>query len=125
MEAGFRKYFNSHPLADLVLLEPDRSDEQVFFTNIFSYSSRKALCEHSYQATRRDLLARCEILTPMLEKRGMSLNMDLLTDRHRTLDHSLGKGLCSHARLARNLTGVLDDLDELLVDQSADRRHAM
>lgn len=118
MEAGFRKYRTSHPRADLVLLEPDRADEEVFFTNIFSYASRRALCEHAYQATRKDLLARKDALSPVLERRGMSLNMDYLLDKNRTLDISIGAGQSSHASLARNLTSVLDDLDELLEDSS-------
>ena len=119
MEAGFRKYYNSHPFADLVLLEPDRADEEVFFTNIFSYSSRRALCEHAYQATRADLLSGHKKLNPVLEQRGMSLNMDLLKDKQRTLAESIGQGQSSHAPLARSLTSVLDDLDDLLEDQQA------
>jgi len=119
MEAGFRKYFSSHPLADLVLMEPDRDDEEVFFTNIFSYADRKALCEHAYQASRRDLLARADALRPILERRGMSLNMDLLKDKERTLDESIGEGQTSHAPVARNLSSVLRDLDELLDDSQA------
>ena len=119
MEAGFRKYFRSHPGADLVLMEPDRDDEEVFFTNIFSYADRKALCEHAYQASRRDLLARADALRPILERRGMSLNMDLLKDEDRTLDKSIGEGQTSHAPVARNLSSVLRDLDELLDDHQA------
>ena len=119
MEAGFKKYFSSHPLADLVLLEPDRDDEEIFFTNIFSYSSRIALCEHAYQATRKNLLARHKELSIVLEKHGMSLNMDLLSDRKRSLDQSMGEGQSSHASLARGLSGVLDDLDELLDERQA------
>lgn len=119
MEAGFRKYRSSHKFADLVLLEPDRADEEVFFTNIFSYASRRALCEHAYQATRRDLLARKDELGQVLEKRGMSLNMDYLNDKNRTLDISIGAGQCSHAKLARNLTSALDDLNELLEDSAS------
>lgn len=119
MEAGFRKYFNSHPAADLVLMEPDRDDEKVFFTNIFSYADRKALCEHAYQASRRDLLVRADALRPILERRGMSLNMDLLKDEERTLDESIGEGQTSHAPVARNLSSVLRDLDELLDDRQA------
>jgi predicted acylesterase/phospholipase RssA len=119
MEAGFRKYFRSHPGADLVLMEPDRDDEAVFFTNIFSYADRKALCEHAYQASRRDLLARADALRPILERRGMSLNMDLLKDEDRTLDKSIGEGQTSHAPVARNLSSVLRDLDELLDDRQA------
>ena len=116
MEAGFKKYYTSHPFADLLLLEPNRGDEEIFFTNIFSYTDRKALCEHSYQATREDLLARHDVLEPMLNQRGMSLNMDLLRDKERSLDQSIGEGRTSHAPLARNLSSVLDDLDDLLDD---------
>ena len=119
MEAGFKKYYSSHPFADLLLLEPNRADEKFFFTNIFSYSSRKALCEHSYQATRRDLLARHKELGPLLEKRGFSLNMDLLSDKQRNLEQSIGEGQSSHAPLARSLSGILDDLDDLLEDRPA------
>lgn len=117
MEAGFKKYFSSHPGADLLLLEPHRKDEKIFFTNIFSYNSRNALCEHSYQVTRKDLLARHEELNRMLEKRGMSLNLDLLRDQHRTLSDSICKGCSSHATVVRSLSRVLDDLDELLDDR--------
>ena len=119
MEAGFKKYYNSHPFADLLLMEPDRDNEEVFFTNIFSYSSRKALCEHAYQATRQDLLRRHNILTPILEQRDMSLNMDLLKDQQRTLEQSIGEGQSSHATVARSLSSVLNDLDELLDDRQA------
>ncbi len=119
MEAGFRKYLNSHPSTDLVLLEPDRGDEEIFFTNIFSYASRQALCEHAYQATRRDLLARRDAFDPVLKKRGMSLNMDLLKDPHRDLQQSIGAGRSSHAVLARNLSGILDDLEDLLDKRKA------
>jgi predicted acylesterase/phospholipase RssA len=119
MEAGFKKYYSSHPFADLLLVEPDRDNEEIFFTNIFSYSSRRALCEHAYQATRQDLLRRHQILDPILEERGMSLNMDLLQEQHLTLDQSIGEGQSSHATVARSLSSVLNDLDELLDDRQA------
>lgn len=119
MEAGFRKYYSSHPFADLVLLEPHRQDEKIFFTNIFSYNSRNALCEHSYQVTRKDLLARHKEISSVLEKRGMSLNMDFLADPHRTLGDSIGEGRSSHAPVARDLTRILDNLDELLEERKA------
>jgi len=119
MEAGFRKYYSSHPFADLLLLEPHRKDEKIFFTNIFSYNSRNALCEHSYQVTRQDLLANHKQLNKVLKKRGMSLNMKLLRDENRTLGDSIGEGRSSHAQVARNLSRALDDLDEVLADRKA------
>jgi len=119
MEAGFRKYYTSHPFADLLLLEPDRSDEEIFFTNIFSYADRKALCEHAYQVTRQGLLTRHDELSQVLEKRNMSLNMDRLKDKERSLEESIGKGQSSHARVARGLSNVLDELDELLDERQS------
>jgi hypothetical protein len=65
------------------------------------------------------LLSRAELIQPILEKRGLSLKMDLLNDRHRSLAQSMGKGQSSHAALARGLSGVLDELDELLEDRKA------
>ncbi len=119
MEASFKKYYRSHPFADLLLVEPDRGDEEFFFTNIFSYASRKALCEHAYQVTRQDLYARRDKIGPMLEKRGMSLRLDLLLDEERSLEHSIGEGNSSHAPVARNLSHILDDLDNALNDSVA------
>ncbi len=114
MEAGFKKYYSSHPGADLMLLEPDRDDETIFFTNIFRYSDRKALCEHAYQATRRDLLARRKQLEPLLEKRGMALNLDILEDTGLSLDASISRNRFSHATVARDLAVTLDKLDTLI-----------
>ena len=119
MEAGFRKYYDSHPFADHLLLEPHRKDEEIFFTNIFSYNSRNALCEHSYQVTRKDLQARHKELSQVLERRGLSLNLDLLRDKQRTLADSIGEVRSSHASVARSLSRVLDDLDEQLEDRKA------
>ncbi|MCP4201097.1 MAG: hypothetical protein GY769_04105, partial [bacterium] len=49
--------------ADVVLIEPPREDYEDFFSNIFSFSSRRAVCEHAYDATRKSLLARHGALT--------------------------------------------------------------
>ena len=114
MKIGFRKYRSTHPEADLVLMEPDRGDEEIFFTNIFSYSSRKALCEHAYQATRRDLLARSSELAPVLQKHGMDLDLAVLRDEQRTLADGLKVDLPSYSRLSRDLDATLDELEKAL-----------
>ncbi|HSM68998.1 MAG TPA: patatin-like phospholipase family protein [Xanthomonadales bacterium] len=119
MKIGFAKYRSSHAAADLVLLEPDREDEQIFFTNIFSYSSRNALCEHAYQATRRDLLARADELEPLLAARGMVLRRQFLRDQSRKLADSLGEGHLSHTPLTRDLSATLDELERQLGQREA------
>jgi predicted acylesterase/phospholipase RssA len=114
MKVGFAKYRSSHAAADLVLMEPDREDEQVFFANIFSYSSRNALCNHAYQTTRRDLLSRADELEPVLAAHGMLLRRDHLQDQARTLRDSLGTGYLSHASVSRNLSATLDELERVM-----------
>lgn len=114
MNAGFQRYLTSHPSAGLVLMEPDPWDEQIFFTNIFSYSSRNALCEHAFQVTRRDLLERQDELIPVLAEQGMSLRLDRLADPDRSLRDSLGSSGRSHAPVARDLSRALAKLEEFL-----------
>ena len=113
MQVGFDRYRSSHPNADLLLMEPDRDDEAIFFANIFSYASRNALCEHAWQATRQDLLARADELEPLLARYGMRLRRDWLAGNASLVD-SLGSGARSHARVSRKLAAALDALEERL-----------
>ena len=58
LDVGMKRYDHLYEDADVVLLEPDRDDYSMFFSNIFSFSERSAMCAHAYQSTRRDLLQR-------------------------------------------------------------------
>ena len=49
-----------------------------FFNNIFSYSTRKEVCEHAYQLTMKDIKKRKDELLPVLQKHGYSLNEEAL-----------------------------------------------
>ncbi len=111
MNAGFRRYRKSHPDADLMLIEPDRSDEKIFFTNIFSFASRAALCEHAYQVTRRDLLQRSEQLNMVLARHGLQLDLELLRQNGRTLNDSLQSVFHGRSVVARKLHQALEDLE--------------
>ncbi len=71
--------------ADIVLLEPQRDDYRMFFTNIFGFSERRAVCEHAYQATRELLLERYEELAPIFAGHGVELNRATLEDPSRDL----------------------------------------
>ncbi len=85
MAVGLSKYRRQYRGADVVLFEPDSDDSEIFFTNIFSYSTRTRLCEHAYQRTRRDLLRRRLELEPILACHGLALKVDLLKDRDRRI----------------------------------------
>ena len=51
--AGMERYKSVYPNTDIVLFEP-KADADMFFTNLFSYSSRRRLCEHAYQKRARN-----------------------------------------------------------------------
>lgn len=85
MRTGMERYRHEFEGADVVLFEPSSDDAEMFFTNVFSYRSRAHLCEHAYQRTRSDLLARRDELSPMLARHGLELKVALLRDPRRTL----------------------------------------
>jgi hypothetical protein len=52
------RYTADYPDRDIILFEPNSGDAKMFFSNVFSFTNRRKVCEHAYQTTRRDLLAR-------------------------------------------------------------------
>ena len=91
MHTGLEKYANKYRNASIVLFEPGTDDPEMFFTNLFSYSSRKRVCEHAYQRTRADLLKRRYELEPVLARFGITIDIDALKDEKRTLDSRVFK----------------------------------
>lgn len=85
LQTGLDAYATRYEGSDVLLFEPRRDDYRMFFTNIFSFSQRRAVCEHAYRRTRRNLLARREELEPILERHGLRLRVDVLEDRSRNL----------------------------------------
>lgn len=110
MQIGIGKYQDTYPNSGIMLVEPNRNDETMFFTNIFSYSSRTSLCEHAYQTTRQELLHRQDDLQQFFEPYGLKLNAELLADKNRTLADSLGKNRSGHSPVSRSLYRALDRL---------------
>jgi predicted acylesterase/phospholipase RssA len=111
MNVAFRKYRETHPETDLMLVEPNRGDEEIFFTNIFSFASRNALCDHAYRLTRMDLLRRADELDETLARHGLSLDRELLQQHSRSLQDSLNAEWSGHSKVGRNLSRILDDLE--------------
>lgn len=114
MKVGFLRYRTSHPKADLLLIEPDSDDQDLFFTNVFSFGSRAALCEHAFQVTRADLRRKARRLEPLLAEYGLELNHELLNDPERNILDSVDFDLEGHAPVGRDLASVLEDLEETL-----------
>lgn len=114
MQVGMATYGARFPASDTLLLEPDRDDEQLFFTNVFRYSGRQRLAEHAYQRTRRDLLAQADSLAPVLERHGLRLNVDILRDRQRRYT-TTGEKHKAHVRATASRLGrALSRIEGLL-----------
>lgn len=80
MRVGMDRYAKSFPKADIALFEPDSDEYPLFFSNIFSFRSRRQVCEIAYRATREDLWRRREELAPMLHRQGLRLRLDVLQE---------------------------------------------
>lgn len=119
LQAGFAAYEARYANADFLLFEPERDLYEMFFSNIFSLSSRRTVCELAYQATRRDLLRRAHGLAPVLAKHGLTLREDVLQDSARTvwtgldLDEEIATTGTREFRIPMQ-TPVAARLDELL-----------
>jgi predicted acylesterase/phospholipase RssA len=103
MQVGMRTYKQSYPTTDVLLFEPDRGDDELFFKNVFRYADRKRLAEHAYQRTRRDLYAHADALEPLLARHGLRLRRDVLADRSRTFTAAVQE----RGRRMQPVTGTL------------------
>jgi len=117
MRSGMERYRKDYPDADLVLFEPDRDDVEMFFTNVFSYSDRRRLCEHAYQRTRENLQNRREV-REVLARHGLRINDKVLADQRRTLlrpGHAIPRRSPSALQLtAHELEETLNQLESTL-----------
>jgi NTE family protein len=114
MQVGMGKYDTEFKGSDVVLFEPARRDADMFFTNIFSYSSRRRLCEHAYQKTRADLWQRRRELAPVLARHGVRLNLEAINDPTLTLVRShLGRKVRGSSTAVRATAGLAHCLDDL------------
>jgi predicted acylesterase/phospholipase RssA len=111
MAAGLAKYRTHYRGADVVLFQPEADDTEIFFTRIFSYASRRRVCEHAYERTRRDLVRRRAELEPIFERHGIRMRHAVLADA--------GRGLHTRRRPdapRHRLSAAGRELREALVD---------
>jgi len=114
MQVGMASYRERYPESDTILFEPDRHDETLFFTNVFRYSGRRKLVEHAYQRTRKDLLDQARELGPLLRRRNLELDTDILRRRGRTFASAAHERANHARRVVRRLQKALGRLDGLL-----------
>lgn len=113
---GFKHYERAYPDTDIVLIEPDSRDAELFFANTFSYRQRREMAEHAYQQTRGLLRDRAGSLGPALARHGMALDTAALHDPMRRL---LPEEAPPRRTALDRLGGALDTLEHRLQMQHA------
>lgn len=82
---GLKAYEHTYPNTDIVLIEPNHRDPELYLANTFSYGQRRHLAEHAYQQTRQMLRSQQTGLSTKLGYHGITLNHAVLDDNHRHL----------------------------------------
>ncbi len=109
MELGMKHYARAYPDTDIVLIEPDQRDPELYLANTFSYSRRRELAEHAYQQTRGMLRSGRGDIACKLKRHGILLRDEVLQDMSRRLV-ATGKPSSRIGRALAALQGALDDL---------------
>ena len=118
MELGMKHYERAYPDTDIVLIEPDHRDPELFLANTFSYGQRRHLAEHAYQQTRAMLRSRKTSMSAKLARHGITLNTDVLEDPRRHLV-TPPPAATRIGRAIASLEEVMDDLQHALTPVSA------
>jgi len=124
LEVGMAAYETKFKDADVVLIQPERDDYLMFFTNIFGFAERRTVAEHAYASTRRYLLRSFELLEPVFERHGIKLRRDVLEQERDLWTGVLEGRRQTRERQSRNetvrgLDDVLSRLEALVEDRMA------
>jgi NTE family protein len=117
MQVSMASYDTQYENADVILFEPNRDDPKMFFTNVFSFSDRLWVCEHAYQTTRSDLLARHLELGEVLGRHGITLCMDILEDKKRHFSTGLQEEDDSRVAIIpedKQVDNIVNHIDDIL-----------
>ncbi len=122
MQVGLDGYRHQFPHSDLVLFEPDASDGEMFFANVFSYDNRQKVAEHAFRATLADLGRQREALAPLLARHQIVLRDEVLDDPSASMLAGVERYRPRPTDQSRKLRRALDDLDLSLGQHKPKRR---
>jgi hypothetical protein len=114
MGAGLAAYETRYSDRDVLVFEPRRDDYDMFFTNVFSFANRKAVCEHAYGSIRQKLWRNQGRIAPILERHGLRLRTEIL-EEERDLWESVGL----YQRRKASTSHLKDRLDKALAEVEA------
>jgi hypothetical protein len=122
MELGMKHYASQYPDTDIVLIEPDHRDPELYLANTFSYSQRRHLAEHAYQQTRALLRSEATGLSAKLRWHGIRLNHAALEDSKRRLTQP-DKAATRIGRSIASLQRSLNDLGDIAAARASEHSH--
>ena len=109
MELGMKHYERAYPDTDIVLVEPDQRDPELYLANTFSYGQRRQLAEHAYQQTRSLMRSRRGQLGAKFGRHGIRLRNEVLDDPRRHLVAALP----ARTRIGRAIASLQETMDDL------------
>lgn len=108
MALGMKQYERNYPNTDIILIEPDHRDPELYLANTFSYAQRRYLAEHAYQQTRHMLRSQKTGLSAKLWRHGITLHHEALDDPKRHLSGPL--------KAPTQIGQAISQLQEIMVD---------
>jgi len=121
MVLGMKQYETTYPNTDIILIEPDHRDPELYLANTFSYSQRRHLAEHAYQQTRQMLRSRKTGLSAILWRHGITLHHEALDDPKRHLTQ-LAPPRTRVGQAIAKLQEIMDDLDHVVRSEAHKRK---
>jgi predicted acylesterase/phospholipase RssA len=112
MELGMKNYERAYPDTDIILIEPDHRDPELYLANTFGYAQRRHLAEHAFQQTRQMLRSRKTLLSAKLARHGIRVNHQALDDPKAHLC-APPRSPTAIGRAVATLESVMDDLGHL------------
>lgn len=109
MALGMRHYERAYPDTDIVLIEPDHRDPELYLANLFSYRQRRHLAEHAFQQTRQMLRSRKTTLSAKLARHGIHIQHAALDDT----EVHLCEPTQPPARIERAIASLQEVMDDL------------
>lgn len=113
VKRGMDSYDLAYPNSDILLFEPSEEDAEMFFTNLFSTSNRRRMCENAYQDTRIMLWRHRAAIDRKLARHGLRLKLPVLQDTSLTLVQTPLKNKKDRFKTGK-LSHVLDQLEHRL-----------
>jgi predicted acylesterase/phospholipase RssA len=124
MQVGLAKYAQQYPDIDQMVFEPNASDGELFFSNAFSFSARRRICELAYRNTLNDLRDRADALRPVLAAHGIRLRAEIIEDGQRTVLTGLSAPRPRNTETTARLHRALDDTEHLVATHRKRQRRA-